>query len=163
MSGTSPPHGKRGDGASDKMGTATPILWRPRGSYLVRSGRRGLGQPNSQGVYLQSTPDELQAALSAAQQNGVDPSVIQSLYNSGADPVQLALAATNAPLGPATLQSELDTVNTDIGASNYAGQFGVTAVPSSSTSFSDWWSQNWTWAVPVGIGTVLLIVLLARR
>lgn len=116
----------------------------------MRRRRRLLGQPNSGGVYMQSTPSDLKTFLAAAKANGVDPATIQALYNAGADPVQLALAATGARLSAASVeQSDLQTINQDVGASNYAGQYGVPVVSASSPNPNP--SSIWDW---IAIGAV---------
>lgn len=95
--------------------------------WIATPRRLGLGDGSTSTVYMQSTPADLQAAIAAAQQAGVvqgvnDSATLTSLYNAGADPVQLALAATNAQLGASSvIASDLQTVNQDVGASNYVG------------------------------------------
>lgn len=121
------------------------------------------------GVYKQSTQDDLNLALEAAQQSGVDPAAINKLYATGADPVQLMLAATGG-VGSATMQSEMDTINTDVGASNYPASGAATGStlaptplgPATSTDWSTWIQSN-IWWIAGGVLAVVLIPPILRK
>jgi len=115
----------------------------------------------------------LQNALAAAKKNGVDTGAIQQLYNSGADDVQLMLAATRG-VGTTTLQSQLDTINESVGASNYVGQSGVSPTGTVGTTYAitppsppptagtSWLSSNWPWLVGGGVAAIAAAYLLGK-
>ena len=131
------------------------------------SSSPSLPNVNAQGVVVQATQAQLNQALAAAQKNGVDPGSIVELYNSGADGVQLMLVAT-AGVGPATMQSQLNTINKSVGASNYAGQYGVPLIPgiaspaATGSPTTSWLSTNWPWLVGAGAAAIAGAYLLGR-
>jgi len=119
-----------------------------------------------------ASTDALNQALATAQQNGVDPSVIQSLWMAGADAVQLQIAASS-PTAAAAALAPGGALQSITGVTPVAGEpstsallYPAPAVPQYDTSLpalisapiyggagsgassggaADWFSQNWPW------------------
>jgi hypothetical protein len=148
-------------------------------SALLFGGRRrsrGLGDSFSDAAYLAcGGPTSTPEACDNWMTNGTVPTPSQltrppnidavtwnALISGGANSAQLMLVA-NGTMGPAVLQSQLDTVNQDVGSSNYPLAGGT---PAPSTGFCSEDSlglglNNCTYLL-IGGGGILALMLLRK-
>jgi hypothetical protein len=142
------------------IANSRPIANKPCGCHggmgkLFRSRGRGLGAVT---LNVDGSPPTYAQLQAIAVQNGVDPAAFAQAAASGADIVQLTLLATGGEQ-PVTLQSTLDTVNTDVGSSNYPATV-PDATAASSVPGTPWIDQDGL-GFGMNNGTYLLLAAVA--
>lgn len=99
----------------------------------------------------------------AAQNNGISPGTVDQLIAQGNDAVQIALAVTRAPFGPAQLASQTEATNAlvDQNQKLLNQVMGISPVDSTSgvpaPSLMDWISANWPWLAIGGVGALIVL------
>jgi len=186
--------GRRSQLRLGHLGQASPSLldWLTQ-PFLVTAGQSGVATYNATVAAQEAAKNptnrpiastsDLQGALNTAQANGVDPSIINSLWMAGADAVQLQIAASS-PTQAAAAIAPGGALQSLTGVTPVAGQpvsssllYPSAAIPQLQTygplspdqiasianvtqagaGAGDWVSANWPWLALGALGVFWLL------